>query len=354
MAKTAASIESVIAGMRGSTWAQLTEKRRRTIVNQAFLYWRERGFPHYQICERQLKQEFSRLIAKDWRGVFDGNDLRASNVGLRLANSFQPSMWTAKVNRYLSPMQVFNDDELLRSAILRSLTIWPDRFGANASCLRRILKSFPGAASVSNYRPMIARAVTTKYCSDGGWVLDFAAGYGGRLLGALAAGRCYFGIEPNTIQVSGYRRMRSALKAAGYRLPPSKFLKGRAEEEMRKVRPGFADLVFSSPPFFNWEHYSCSPTQSFRRYPTYNVWQDEFLRPVVRESFRVLKCRGHLVLNVSNGNRLPSSGDVKAIAKEAGFKLHAEGRMLFPKLPYLHPRDGKARKSELLLVFRKP
>jgi hypothetical protein len=79
----------------------------------------------------------------------------------------------------------------------------------------------------------------------------------------------------------------------------------------------------------------------------------KFLWPVVAQSFRVLRCAGYLVLNVSNGNRLPSSSHVKELAGRAGFRLHSVGQMLFPKIPYLHPRNAGPVKSELLLVFRK-
>ena len=351
--KATTSSEVLVTGMRGSVWARYPAKKRASIVDQVFHYWRIRGFPHYEISERQLTQEFARLAAKDWRAVFDGDDLRASNVGLRLANSFQPTMWEAKVNRYRSPTEIFRDDQLLRSAIERSLTIWPDRFGANASCLRRMLKSYPGAASVSNYRPMIARAVITKYSPPHGRVLDFSAGYGGRLLGALAAGRSYLGIEPNRAQVSGFHRMLRALASADFSLPQVRILNGRAERELPTIPGASADLVFSSPPFFNWEHYSHSSTQSFKRYPQYHLWQGRFLWPVVAESFRVLRCAGYLVLNVSNGNRLPSSGHVKELAARAGFRLHSVCQMLFPKIPYLHPRTAGPVKSESLLVFKK-
>jgi hypothetical protein len=347
------SIENFITQLRGSAWATYSSKKRTRFVELAFQYWRARGFPYYESSLEQLQQEYSRLLAKDWREVFDGRNLRSSNSGLRLANSFQPSMWSAKVNRYRSPMEVFNDDGLLRFAIERSLTIWPDRFGANASCLRMMLKSYPGAASVSNYRPMIARAIVSKYSPKSGQVVDFAAGYGGRLLGTLAAGRSYLGIEPNREQVFGFRKMALALNSAGFLLPRVKIMNGRAEYKLLKVPTAFADLVFSSPPFFNWEHYSSDHTQSFKCYPEYDLWKARFLEPAIAQSFRILKHRAHLALNVTSGRRLPSPEDVKDAARRLGFSLQSTSKMLFPKLPYLHPRDGIATKSELLLVFRK-
>lgn len=351
--KTTNSTKALIATLRGSTWARYPADKRSSIVAQVFCYWRKHGFPYHRITERQLKQEFSRLVVKDWRAVFDGDELRTSNVGLRLTNSFQPLMWKAKVNRYRSPVEIFNDDKLLRAAIERSLKIWPERFAANASCLRRILKSYSDAASVSNYRPMIARAVITKYSPKRSCVLDFSAGYGGRLLGALAAGRQYVGIEPNKAQVSGMKRMVRALVAAEFSLPDVEIINGCAEQQLTRIASRSVDLVFSSPPFFNWEHYSQSHRQSFRRYPTYESWKAHFLRPVIAQSFRVLNRNRYLVLNVSNGNRLPSSEDVKDTASREGFVLASVHHMTFPKLPYLHPRDGTAVKKELLLVFRK-
>jgi hypothetical protein len=111
--------------------------------------------------------------------------------------------------------------------------------------------------------------------------------------------------------------------------------------------------VFSSPPFFNWERYSESRNQSFKRFPEYERWRSNFLEPVIAESHRILKGRGYLALNVTNGNRLPSAVHVREAAEGVGFTLLAIHKMVFPKVPYLYPRNGEAVKTELLLVFRK-
>lgn len=339
--------------LRGADWLRLAPRARATVVTRAFEYWRKRGFPHYRLSAAQIQQEMSTLLRKDARTVFSGKDLRSSNAGLRLANSFQPRMWNAKVNRYLSPMQVFKDDKLLRKAIERSLTIWPTRFGANPSCLRRMLRTFPGASSVSNYRPMFAKAIISKYCPKDGVVLDFSAGYGGRLLGAIAANRDYIGIEPNLFQVKGFRKMADAIAAGGFQLPNLRFLNGPAEKELPILRRDSADLIFSSPPFFNWEHYSRSNDQSFKQYPRYENWLTRFLAPVIVQSYRILKEGGHLIMNVTNGKRLPTPEDVSNIAREAGFRSRRVYEMVFPKVPYLHPRGSGPVKRELIMLFRK-
>lgn len=338
--------------IQGRTWARLASHKRVAIVEQAFEYWRAQGFPYYRLTKTQISREFSRLKAKDWKPTLSGNNLRPSNTGLQIANVFQPGMWKAKVHRYRSPMDVFKNDELLRKAIERALTLWPDRYGANACCLRLMLKTFPDTASVYNYRPMFAKAVIGKYSQDGP-VVDFSAGYGGRLLGALALNRSYIGIEPNRGQILGFRRMMTTLSRLDFFLPKVEVLKGTAEIELRRLPSRSAELVFSSPPFFNWERYSKSHSQSYKRFPHYELWRSSFLESVIAEGHRILTHRGHLVLNVSNGNRLPSATHVREAARRVGFRLLRIHRMGVPRVPYLHPRNGDSVKTELLLVFRK-
>jgi len=339
--------------LKGATWERLSCTAQEQIVEQAFRYWRKSGFPYFHLSAQELEQDFTRVLNHGWDRVFKNGHLTCSTAGLRLANAYQRGMWTARVSRYLSPMDVFRSDDLLRQAIRRAFRIWPTRYGANASSLRRMLKSFPSAASVSNYRPAIARAVIGKYAPEGGTIVDFAAGYGGRLLGAIAANRSYLGIEPNKRQILGFQRMLRAIRARRFACPQTRFLHGPAEYHLPRLPGRSADLVFSSPPFFDWERYSTDAMQSFRRYPNYEQWRTEFLRPVISDSFRILRMKGFLVLNVTNGNRRPDPLEVRAIAQASGFTTKATYRMAIPKIPYLHPRNGKAVKHEFLLIFQK-
>lgn len=338
--------------IRGEAWAKLDPAGRAEIVETAFNYWRACGFPYYRLTPKQLSQEFSTLQEKDWKAVFNASGLHSTNVGVRLANAFQPGIWKVRVHRFRSPMDVFRDDQLLRKAIARSLTIWPERFGANAACLRGILKTFPDTASVSNYKPMLAKAVMAKY-SQAGPIVDFSAGYGGRLLGALAINRSYIGIEPNKAQIAGCLRMTKALTRLHFSLPGIQLLNGVAENELSQFPNNSTELVFSSPPYFDWEHYSESNNQSFKRFPGFEEWRTNFLEPVIAESYRILRKHGHLVLNVTNGNRLPSAAHVEDAARGVGFRLSTVHKMVLRKVPYLHPRNGKIVKTELLLVFKK-
>jgi hypothetical protein len=339
--------------LKGSDWRNLPARSREKVVKDAFRYWRASGFPYHRLSKSELRQDFNRVLNHDWERVCRDGQLVSSNGGLRLANAFQPTMWRVRVSRYLSPMDVFRDDNLLRAAIRRAFQIWPTRYAANPSSLRRMLKTFPSAAGVSNYRPAIARAVISKFSGPGATVVDFCAGYGGRLLGALAADRFYLGIEPNSSQIRGFERMKRAIRKEGFRLPRTRFVQGAAEQCLTELPGRFADLVYSSPPFFNWEKYSNGALQSFKRYPTYDQWQANFLYPVIKHSFRILRRGGFMAINVTNGNRRPSPAEMRSIAEECKFGETGSYPVAFPKVPYLHPRDGRSVKHELLMVFQK-
>jgi SAM-dependent methyltransferase len=338
-----------ILEVRGRDWQASGIRRRANLVENAFQYWRGEGFPHYALSEQEVKREYANLEASTVERL-DGSGIAGSTTGLRLANFFQPQMWSVRVSRYISPVDVFRSDEMLRAAIQRSWSIWPDRFGANAATLRRILKTFPGAASVSNFRPTVARSVLEQFSSNTDTVVDFSAGYGGRLLAALTRKRTYIGIEPCPAQVAGLNRMLNSLKEI-HPMGTAQILQGCAEDVMPLLPPGRADLVFSSPPYFDWEKYSNERSQSFIRHATYEDWKDGFLRPTLEQSARVLRKGGHLVLNISGGRRKPDAREVRAIGKSVGLRYLRCIPLLISRVPYLHPRNDLPHKREVLLVF---
>jgi hypothetical protein len=338
--------------LTGEQWLRLGARERDRLVERAFRYWRGRGFPRFRLSKDEMLSQLQALARIEARDVIKGTCVFGPNIGVTLASSFHPQMWAVRVSRYKSPRDCFDDDSCLRGAIRRSLTVWPERHGANASCLRKMLKTYSNCAAVSNFKPAVARAIVQKYSSPGDVVVDFAAGYGGRLVGALTLDRHYLGIDPAPLQIRGLRRCLAAIQTLGIVPGVADIMEGCAEDLLPTLRSRSAGLVFSSPPYFDWEKYSQHKMQSFRRYRTYDDWIARFVGPIVEESRRILVKRGHLVVNVPNGqSRLPLLRDFSDLAARAGLSLHKRYRLQLIKAAHLYPPGG-GLKYEALLVFR--
>src|SRR5579859_2396448 len=198
--------------MMGRDWLNLSSRQRSLWVERAVRYWRGRGFPYVELSHDEAEREILSLLRCVPQKMFTRDSLRVSTVGLRLANYYHPQMWHVPVHDYKAPFESFQDDACLRECIRNSFRSFPDSNSVNARCLRATLKSYRRTTRVSNFRPTVARALCDRYSDAGGKVLDFSAGYGGRLLGCVSLPRNYIGIDPCTAQVTGLRAMAKLLK----------------------------------------------------------------------------------------------------------------------------------------------
>ena len=313
----------------------------------AFKYWRLRGFPYANLGRRDVEEEFQRL-ERTSVDPLKGDYLVSSTLGLRLANSFHPQMWHVPVHGR-SPVECFCDDAVLRRALGKAVHFWPDRRCWNDQCVRSLMRIYH-RSRVSNFRPTAARSLIARFSDDGDTVLDFSAGYGGRLLGALTLRRHYVGIDPARAQFNGLRRMHAAVAAIAR--GTAEIHQACAEDCLPRMRGGCANLVFSSPPYFDHEKYSSENTQSWRRYRTYSEWRERFLKPVVHHSHRVLKNRGYFLVNVIDLPRVPLLQDVQAMAVPLFGRAHVL-KLWLSTMPAERAARGRKFRWEPILVFQK-
>lgn len=349
---TSPGLEEMVLNLRGREWSKQSPRNRDLLVDLCFQYWRMRGFPHYSLSNREMAHEYSCLESANIDRVLVGGEIQSSMIGVRLANLFHPQMWRVKMKGRRSPQACFEDDDALRRLIRRALTVWADRCAVNANNLRGMLLTFSHTGRVSNFRPTAAKAIYERYSQDGDTVLDFSAGYGGRMLGCLALDRCYLGIDPCREQIIGLRRMSARLGKLVKVSARTIIHQACAEDFLTELKARSVALVFSSPPYFNMERYSNSTSQSYIRFPTYEKWREGFMVPVVQQSRRVLKKGGYLVINVANINGYPLSDDMFSIAGEH-FSHVTTLNLRLGHLPYLRDEPGNAYKYEPVFVFRK-
>lgn len=333
-------------------WRQLSPRSQSRWVERALCYWRHRGFPRIKLTVSEIRHDFSRLCELEPSFVLEGRDLRASTLALRLANYFHPHMWRLRSSRYRSPWDAFLDDEALRLCIRKALTYCHDRPPLAPNSLRRQLQALTNTASVWNFRPAVARTLMQLFSREGDAVLDFCAGFGGRLLAALSLERHYIGVEPSRDTLRGLERMSHRLSSMNLSHGRACLFRGSAEEVLPRLPSSSVSLVLTSPPYFDREHYAEGRRRGFPQYVSYEVWRDGFLRVTMEESARLLKRGGTLILNVADTSKYRIVQDTQRLAARH-FVLRQIYRLRVPVRPFQRRQLGRIYRHEPVLVFER-
>ena len=125
-------------------------------------------------------------------------------------------------------------------------------------------------------------------------VLDPCAGWGGRMLGAMALGIRYTGIDTNINLKEGYDRMRQDL--LGSWLPGWHNQYKMIWDSCLNVNYNELDydFILTSPPYINMEVYENMPP-----FESDIIFYRVFLIPMMNRSFEGLSVGGHMCINIS-------------------------------------------------------
>jgi len=157
----------------------------------------------------------------------------------------------------------------------------------------------------SNFPITVVKAILDHYKPKR--VFDPSAGWGDRMIACIASNISYTGVDPNRELVNGYQHMITVLGA-----DPTKYcLVTLPIEEYNLHGSKKPDMIITSPPFFDMEHYSDSPNQSERKYPSYSVWKSGFLYSLLKRCYIYLEVGGHLIIYVNNIKKYPIFDDTK-------------------------------------------
>jgi hypothetical protein len=116
-------------------------------------------------------------------------------------------------------------------------------------------------------------------------VLDFSAGWGDRCIGVCAKNINYIGIDSNVDLEPTYREM-----SAFYGITPTMIFQPSETVDFSRYN---YDMVFTSPPYYIQEVY-----QNMPQYASYEVWVDNFLKVVLRNSMLYMQDGGWMCLNI--------------------------------------------------------
>lgn len=136
-------------------------------------------------------------------------------------------------------------------------------------------------------------------------VLDFSGGWGDRLIGAIALGDAlekYVAIDPNVDLHQGYASIVDFFVASGGSGSENKFtfICDKAQNMNKHLDASeLFDLVFTSPPYFNFELYSKYDDD----YTNEGAWFNSFLKPVLEKCWSHISDEGYLAINLNQSSK---------------------------------------------------
>jgi hypothetical protein len=323
-----------------------------------FEHHRREGFPVYSLKRDEKRQELLDLLVADHAGIIDEKGrIKQTMHGLALAWHYHPLAWSVRCGNRKTPVELFSDDMLFLKAIERRTKLG-NAFSDGG--LRKILRTFSSTQSVSNFRPTAAAAVYHRLLpKESGVVWDMSAGFGGRLLGALACDSVdrYIGTDPSTYAMDGVREMAEELVPMAAQL-------GRRTLDVALHQTGSEvfvpersslDLAFTSPPFGpGHEMYSDEPTQSYKKFPTQHEWLHGFVGATLQNCAHGLKRNGILAINIASAAAFPNLGRVfLRYAEDNGWRLIETLHLQMSKMVGLKHIGRSVFKTEPIFVFRK-
>ena len=254
--------------------------------------------------KKVLTYDASNLIKNDY--------INFCNYGNKFLMSHFPNFWKAKAKGNKSPKEIFDNKKYL-SEIIRSILLqgyFPER--------NKILKSlnrYRGNKIVSGFMPCVAKAIYQKYCDNDSKILDFCAGYGGRLFGAMACEKIisYTGIEINFETYNNLHNLYKNLRLHGGVRKEVALFNQDSILGMKQFVDNNFDFCFTSPPYFDAEEYSEEDSQSFKQYSRYSDWFDLYLISSIQEARRVSK---KVAINIANIGGYLIADDLEQWLKE--------------------------------------
>jgi len=290
------SMKKLFEHKMGEDFSQATMQEQEAIVQDFVNYYQQVGAFKLSPKSVNLKKYMRQLIDYDTQKLFHKDHIGFVTIGNNFVMSHFPNFLAAKAKGRLSPKDIFYNPVYL-SEIIRDI-ILEKRFPTRRRVLSK-LTSYRGNRSASGFMPCIAKAIFDKYCPNNGKVLDFCAGYGGRLAGAMSSQKVasYCGIELNKISCNNLNTLANHLRVWGKIDKEAIILHRDSIEGMKTFADQSFDFCFTSPPYFDAETYDNNLSQSSQQYPNYADWFEKFLIPAVQEARRVSK---KVAINIAN------------------------------------------------------
>lgn len=202
-----------------------------------------------------------------------------ANTGQQISMLFNPHRYATPTRNSISIIDAFNTHPTFAKGVARALA-WCDGTCNDRTLLNKVLMlGINGIQYVNEFPPFVARDILCD--TNATSMLDPCAGWGGRMLGAAAAGVRYLGYEPCTTTFQGLLRLRDWILTLQ---PNFQCIVVNKPFEDADIS-GHYDVALTSPPYFDTEKYSTEDTQAAVKYNTYDSFLNGFFNPMLDKAF---------------------------------------------------------------------
>jgi predicted transcriptional regulator len=306
---------------------KLDVTQRSALALQMFNELRIVGFPYSKYSDDDLLKDLQNI--EQCSCYFSNSILQNHNFsGSRFREHFVHE-------QYREFLEIFKNDDVLLKVIRNRLGLdWknkPEFFNMNYKIIIKGFEVLFPKKRFSKYKATTAKWVIETFC-EGKNVFDYSAGWGDRMLGAIASGRNYIGVDTNEKLVEELNQSAQWLKKN--RKNEIQIIHGNSANYDKTI-----EFAYSCPPYGNQEEYEGSI------YLNDKDWLERFMIPVIN------MCAKNLVNNGKFVCHLPVrlSG---IVINELNKKFN---QVQIVKIFNTHDayHGGKERQNELILVYQK-
>ena len=258
------------------------------------------SYPYRMITKTEAVEDFRKL-----RDMVKKKDFNSKSVlGNRAVDYGTEKMRKQTKYRNKSHYERWNDKVAREKVIKFAKRLYTQKYKRSVdSSIRGAIELQWG--SINTMRPAAAACAYKK--NKATKVLDFTAGWGARLIAAMAMDIDYIGIDANVALEPGYNKI---IKALGpYSKSKVKMIFKKAETV--KISKLKYDFVFTSPPYEylqvyeNMENYEKKGEKVSQPYSSSKIkiddsekFYDEFMIPTLKEIYKYLPKGKHICLNM--------------------------------------------------------
>jgi hypothetical protein len=308
---------------------RLSVNDRERLSDILFRHFREYGFPYTTFFEKELIEDFT-LVVKSNAKVADREIDCNNNCGYKIRENFIRE-------QYVNFKELFKNDNILKKVIRNRLGLdkrVSEFFEFNNRLLVRGFEVLYPNFRFGKYNILLAKWIVETFCA-GSKVYDYSCGWGSRLIGTLAAGKSYVGVDTNSALVKELQILGEWLE---------NFNCGTVEiinEDASRYIPRDIDFAYSCPPYGVKEKYRQMPIK------TDNEWFEFYFKPVVKNCFEGMRAGGCFVCHISLKLR-----DVVKFELDKRFKFFDEFYVKTRYSPFVHKKD-RQRINDIILIYRK-